>query len=170
MLLDSPLNRAGLLQVYVHTNNNVLIEINPQTRIPRTFKRFAGLMGTFYSRLNILKTLFLYFLVQLLHKFAVRASDGNMKLLKVIKNPIVDHLPVGVKKIGTSFSSKEIVKCKDLIPENEDPIVFVIGAMAHGKLNVDYTEDTISISNYPLSAALTCTKLCSAFEEAWGVI
>lgn len=45
MLFDSPLNRAGLLQVYVHTTNNVLIEINPQTRIPRTFKRFAGLIG-----------------------------------------------------------------------------------------------------------------------------
>ena len=35
MLLDSPLNRAGLLQVFIHTVNNVLIEINPQTRIPR---------------------------------------------------------------------------------------------------------------------------------------
>ncbi len=35
MLLDSPLNRAGLLQVYLHTANNVLIEINPQIRIPR---------------------------------------------------------------------------------------------------------------------------------------
>ena len=46
MLLDSPLNRAGLLQVYVHTAKGVLIEVNPQTRIPRTFKRFAGLMGT----------------------------------------------------------------------------------------------------------------------------
>ena len=45
MLMDSPLNRAGLLQVYIHTEKNVLIEINPQTRIPRTFKRFAGLMG-----------------------------------------------------------------------------------------------------------------------------
>ena len=45
MLHDSPLNRAGLLQVYVHTQKNVLIEINPQTRIPRTFERFAGLMG-----------------------------------------------------------------------------------------------------------------------------
>ena len=45
MLMDSPLNRAGLLQVYIHTEKNVLIEVNPQTRIPRTFKRFAGLMG-----------------------------------------------------------------------------------------------------------------------------
>ena len=45
MLMDSPLNRAGLLQVYIKTEKNVLIEVNPQTRIPRTFKRFSGLMG-----------------------------------------------------------------------------------------------------------------------------
>ena len=44
MLFDSPLNRAGLLQVFIRTANNVLIEINPATRIPRTFKRFCGLM------------------------------------------------------------------------------------------------------------------------------
>ncbi|KAF2904807.1 hypothetical protein ILUMI_01372 [Ignelater luminosus] len=152
MLFDSPLNRAGLLQVYVHTINNILIEINPQTRIPRTYKRFAGLM------------------VQLLHKFSIRASNGNLKLLKVIKNPVTDHLPVGVKKIATSFSSKQLTKCSDLVPNTEDPIVIVVGAMAHGSLNLDYTEETVSISNYPLSAALTCTKLCSAFEETWGVV
>ena len=45
MLLDSPLNRAGLLQVYIHTQRNVLIEVSPHLRIPRTFKRFCGLMG-----------------------------------------------------------------------------------------------------------------------------
>ena len=32
MLLDSPLNRAGLLQVYIRTSQNVLIEVNPQIR------------------------------------------------------------------------------------------------------------------------------------------
>lgn len=76
MLLDSPLNRAGLLQVhvikyllnfrkflvlcssllfqvYIHTEKNVLIEINPQTRIPRTFKRFAFLMGKPCERMRM---------------------------------------------------------------------------------------------------------------------
>ena len=46
-LLDSPLNKAGLLQVYIHTAKGVLIEVNPTVRIPRTFKRFSGLMGMF---------------------------------------------------------------------------------------------------------------------------
>uniref|UniRef100_A0A023F8U3 18S rRNA (pseudouridine-N1)-methyltransferase n=1 Tax=Triatoma infestans TaxID=30076 RepID=A0A023F8U3_TRIIF len=152
MLMDSPLNRAGLLQVYVRTEKNVLIEINPQTRIPRTFKRFAGLM------------------VQLLHKFNVRSSEGGMKLLKVIKNPVTDHLPVGCTKIGTSFSSKKVVNPREIVPKEEVPIAVVIGAMAHGQAIPDYVEESISISNYPLSAALTCTKICSAFEEMWNVL
>eukprot|EP00124_Ichthyophonus_hoferi_P003181 Ihof_evm9s261 gene=Ihof_evmTU9s261 len=80
-LLDSPLNKAGLLQVYLHTEKGVLIEVNPKTRIPRTFKRFSGLM------------------VQLLHKLSIRSTDGPEKLLKVIKNPITDHLPINCRKI-----------------------------------------------------------------------
>jgi len=149
-LMDSPLNRAGLLQVYVHTDKKVLIEINPQTRIPRTFDRFCGLM------------------VQLLHKFSVHAADGNQKLLKVIKNPIIDHLPTGCTKIATSYHG-ELVKLTDLVPDDR-PIVFVIGAMAHGSVDVDYTEQTVSISSFPLSAALTCAKLTTAFEEKWGIL
>lgn len=151
MLMDSPLNRAGLLQVYIHTKKNVLIEVNPQTRIPRTFDRFCGLM------------------VQLLHKLSVRAADGPQKLLKVIKNPVSDHFPVGCMKIGTSFSVPVISDVRELVPSS-DPIVFVVGAFAHGQVNVEYTEKMVSISNYPLSAALTCAKLTTAFEEVWGVI
>ncbi|KII69257.1 Ribosomal RNA small subunit methyltransferase NEP1 [Thelohanellus kitauei] len=45
MLLDSPLNQAGFLQIFIHTQQNILIEVNPQIRIPRTFERFCGLMG-----------------------------------------------------------------------------------------------------------------------------
>ncbi|XP_058809510.1 ribosomal RNA small subunit methyltransferase NEP1 [Phymastichus coffea] len=151
MLMDSPLNRAGLLQVYIHTEKNVLIEINPQTRIPRTFKRFAGLM------------------VQLLHKYHVQASDKRMKLLKVIKNPITQHLPVGCKKLCMSYSAQSIKNPRDLVPEDE-PITIIIGAMAHGQVKTVYQEETFSISNYPLSAAVTCSKICSGFEEVWGVV
>jgi rRNA small subunit pseudouridine methyltransferase Nep1 len=44
-VLDSPLNKAGLVQVYLRTIRNVAIEVNPSVRIPRTFKRFCGLMS-----------------------------------------------------------------------------------------------------------------------------
>ena len=32
--------------MYIRTAKGVLIEVNPHVRIPRTFKRFSGLMGT----------------------------------------------------------------------------------------------------------------------------
>ncbi|KAH9515089.1 18S rRNA pseudouridine methyltransferase [Bulinus truncatus] len=150
MLMDSPLNRANLLQVYVKTEKNVLIEINPQTRIPRTFDRFCGLM------------------VQLLDKLSIRASDGPQKLLKIIKNPVIDHLPTGCPKYAMSYSASEIIDVRDYVPK-DGPAVFVIGAMAHGSVSPDYTEKSFSISNYPLSAAITCSKVCNAFEEIWGV-
>ncbi|MCO5576535.1 hypothetical protein L7F22_030346 [Adiantum nelumboides] len=45
-ILDSPLNKAGKLKgLYVMTDTKVLIQVNPHIRIPRTFKRFCGLMG-----------------------------------------------------------------------------------------------------------------------------
>src|SRR3989338_5229779 len=112
-LLDSPLNKAGKLQVFIHTKRNVLIEVNPQTRIPRTFKRFSGLM------------------VQLLHKLSIRAADGPMKLLNVIKNPVVDHLPTGARKIGLSVQAKlvDINAWVGDLPKDK-PIVFVIGGFA----------------------------------------
>ncbi|CAG5115756.1 unnamed protein product [Candidula unifasciata] len=150
MLMDSPLNRAGLLQVYVRTEKNVLIEINPQTRIPRIFDRFCGLM------------------VQLLDKLSIRASDGPQKLLKVIKNPVSDHLTTGCPKFAMSYSADKVIDVRDVVPRH-GPAVFVIGAMAHGSVSPDYTERSFSISNYPLSAAITCSKVCSAFEEVWGV-
>lgn len=143
MLMDSPLNRAGLLQIYIHTEKNVLIEINPQTRIPRTFKRFAGLMGNtfiYYFETRFIQTKGMkldnnfHFSVQLLHKFSVRASDGPMKLLKVIKNPVTNHLPVGCKKFKMSFSAGKVQHPREFVPK-EEPIAIVVGAMAHGQVS-----------------------------------
>ncbi|RNA39960.1 ribosomal RNA small subunit methyltransferase NEP1 [Brachionus plicatilis] len=154
MLFDSPLNRANLLQVYVHSQKNVLIEINPQTRIPRTFDRFSGLM------------------VQLLHKLSIRAADTSQKLIKVIKNPITDHLPVGCPKYTMSFHAEKVVNVSEFATNHPDeqPVVVVIGAMAKGSVDVDYTDKMLSISNYPLSAAITCSKFCTAFEDKWKIL
>ena len=152
-LLDSPLNKAGKLQVYIQTKRGILIEINPQTRIPRTFKRFSGLM------------------VQLLDKLSIRAVDGPAKLLKVIKNPITAHLPPVARKIGLEADAKlvDIQSWVMQLPKDK-PVVFVVGAFAHGNISPPYIEEQISISSYPLSAALVCSKLTSAFESLWEIL
>lgn len=154
-LLDSPLNKAGLLQVYIHTAKGVLIEVNPHVRIPRTFKRFSGLM------------------VQLLHKLSIRSMGGSEKLLRVIKNPVTDHFPANTHKITLSFDSpvQRLANYLPTIPENHSIAVFV-GAMAHGKDNFadGVVDEKISISEYSLSASVACGKFCCALEDFWGVV
>eukprot|EP00940_MAST-03C_sp_MAST-3C-sp2_P001245 g1245.t1 len=153
-LLDSPLNKAGFLQVYIHTSAGVLIEVNPHIRIPRTFKRFCGLM------------------VQLLHKMKIRAADGPDVLLKVVKNPVTRHLPAGARKIGTSMNGK-LIKPSELVPKlpQDGPVVFCFGAMSHGFVDdVDWLEESYSFSQYPLSASYAIGRLLNAYEDHWGIL
>ncbi len=45
----------------------------------------------------------------------------------------------------------------------------LITLKSYSKVDSEYIEETVSISQYPLSAALACTKICSAFEEVWNI-
>ncbi|KAJ3773721.1 Alpha/beta knot methyltransferase [Lentinula raphanica] len=162
-LLDSPLNKAGLLQVYIHTAKGVLIEVNPHVRIPRTFKRFSGLM------------------VQLLHKLSIRGVQGSEKLLKVVKNPVVDHFPPDTYKITLSGDAP-LRKLSTYLPTLFDPpagsdrkpaknLAVFVGAMARGKDDFAdaYVDEKIGVSQYALSASVACGKFCCALEDLWDV-
>jgi len=153
MLLDSPLNKAGLLQVYIHTAKNVLIEVNPQTRIPRVYNRFASLM------------------VQLLKELSISAKGKGVKLLKVIKNPVTQYLPTGCMKVAMSYASQKLVKAGDYFPKIalDKPITVVIGSIAHGHIDSSWCDEEVAISGYAMSAAGVCAKVTGACEDMWGV-
>jgi len=44
--------------------------------------------------------------------------------------------------------------------------------MAKGKDDFadEWKDDSISISNYSLSASVACSKFCHAAEDVWGII
>ncbi|TDL15804.1 Nep1-domain-containing protein [Rickenella mellea] len=154
-LLDSPLNKAGLLQVYIHTAKGVLIEVNPHVRIPRTFKRFSGLM------------------VQLLHKLSIRGVNGPEKLLKVIKNPVTDHFPINTIKLTLSGDAP-LVRLSSYLPAlpSTHSIAVFVGAMARGRDDFAdaFVDEKISVSAYSLSASVACGKFCCAVEEMWDIV
>ncbi|KAI1820507.1 essential for mitotic growth 1 [Xylaria intraflava] len=154
-LLDSPINKAGKLQIYIHTAKGVLIEVSPTVRIPRTFKRFAGLM------------------VQLLHRLSIRSTNSQEKLLRVISNPITDHLPPNCRKVTLSFD-EQIVRPRDYIQNlgPKESICVFVGAMAKGSDNFadEYVDEKIAISNYSLSASVACSKFCHAAEDVWDIV
>jgi len=154
MILDSPLNKAGKVKgIFVHTAKNVVIQVNPHVRLPRTFRRFCGLM------------------VQLLQKLSIRATNGPDKLLKVIKGPVWKHLPTGSHRIGFSRSASQIIPMHQNPAINRsEPLVFVLGAFAHGHIDESHVDEFISISQYPLSAAYAVTRVTNALEQKWEVV
>jgi rRNA small subunit pseudouridine methyltransferase Nep1 len=117
-LMDSPLNKAGMLQVFIRTDKKVLIEISPHMRVPRTYKRFAGLFA------------------QLLQKLKIKAENSQKTLMKIVKNTFDKVLPINVRKIGTSSKAKlvELQEYVDNLEEmdSDKPLVFVIGAVSVG--------------------------------------
>jgi rRNA small subunit pseudouridine methyltransferase Nep1 len=63
----------------------------------------------------------------------IRAQESSEVLLKVIKNPVTNHLPANAVKIGTSTKAR-LVKLREYVPQlnKNSPIVFVVGAVAKG--------------------------------------
>jgi rRNA small subunit pseudouridine methyltransferase Nep1 len=165
-ILDSPLNKAGRIKaVYVHTSKNVLISISPQVRLPRTFRRFCGLF------------------VQLLQKLSIRATNGPDKLLRIVKGPVSRLLPPDALRIGFSHSAGEPQPMSKHINrwlsgkqqqeednDNNRPLVFFLGAFAHGKVDQSLADEYISISSYPLSAAYALGRITNALEQRWDIV
>lgn len=156
--MDSPLNKAGMLQVFIRTDKNVLIEINPRMRVPRTYKRFAGLF------------------TQLMTKFKIKAENSQTILMRVVKNTFEKVLPVNVRKIGTSWNAKlvDLQEYTDTLPEMDTnkPIAFLVGAVSTTDpcMEINGLDDIVCISSYPLTAAWVCSKICNAFEAAWDIL
>jgi rRNA small subunit pseudouridine methyltransferase Nep1 len=50
LCMDSDLSADGKLKVFVHTRNNDVIAVNPETRLPPHYPRFVGLIETLYEK------------------------------------------------------------------------------------------------------------------------
>ena len=112
-------------------------------------------------------------MVQLLHRLSIRSVNSQEKLLKVIQNPITDHLPPNCRKVTLSFDAP-LVKVSDYIGtlDHKESICVFVGAMAKGTDNFadQFVDEKIAISNWSLSASVACSKFCHAAEDVWGII
>lgn len=149
-ILDSPLNKAGKVKLFIHTQNNILIEVNPAIRMPRTINRFNGLMEQLFTKLKI------------------RSENGDV-LLRIVKNPITLHLPVNTIKVelckeGVKMDKSELMKRIDY------GYTFFVNAIPSGEDgNCEYAECKMKVSDYGLSAAICVGKVCNFFEEIYNI-
>lgn len=155
LALDAPLNREGLLRVYIHTRHNRVITVDPSTRLPRVLNRFEGLLEQLFltgeappgKPLLRLERATLEELVHRLHpKRTITFSDrGQMKPLAEV------------------FSGLSI----------KDNICVLVGGFPNG----DFISDVSSISDEQvcidpdlLTAPTVVSRAIYAYEEALGIV
>lgn len=132
--LDSPLNREGFLKFYVHTRHDKIIDIDPETRIPRSYNRFIGLME------------------QLFITGGVPPDDPLMTLSE---NSLEEKINQINARKTFAFTQKGKKITKDQLFSNferEDDICAIIGGFPHGEFisNIQKIADEL-ITIYPES-------------------
>lgn len=150
--LSSLLNIKGYLQIYIHTYDGKVIEVNPSVRIPRNYNRFVGLME------------------QLLMMGEVPPGSKS-PLLKVLQgnlNSVVKELnPSKILVLDERGTLKPPRKLAETIAREELPMV-VVGAFQRGEFSkkiLSLAHDRIAISRTRLDSWAVISRIISSIED-----
>ncbi|KAL1359908.1 hypothetical protein AAHE18_04G140000 [Arachis hypogaea] len=149
-IMGSRLCMAGRVHgVFIKTDEGILIRVEVNTQVPKTLGSFCNVMA------------------ELLQKFSIKSKGNHGKLLRLIENHATQHLPINSRKIGLSVNSPKAIQTNDYVAaaNHDENLVFVVGAMAHGKIDAEYVDDLISVSALPLSAGTCLRRICVALER-----
>jgi len=156
--LGSPLNRAGMLEVYVHTVGDYVIFVDPSTRLPRNYNRFVGLMEQLFAEGSV-----------------PPGSEKPLMWLKPMKlGALVRRLrPERVILLSERGERRRLREIAGLIASDLAGSVVIVGAFPHG----DFSEEAYSVAThvysfYPetLDAWVVVSHLLALVADQVGVI
>jgi rRNA small subunit pseudouridine methyltransferase Nep1 len=150
--LGSPLNREGLLQVYVHTYGDCVININSKTRLPRNYNRFVGLME------------------QLFEQNRVPSEGPTLLELKPQTLPqLVQEIKPSYVAAFSTLGSPQNVQNLFLKLQNEEKLLLIIGGFPHGHFSKTTTEqanEIVRLDPEPLETWIVTSMVICAYSEA----
>jgi rRNA small subunit pseudouridine methyltransferase Nep1 len=153
--LGSPLNLEGMLRVYVHTLNNFVIQVKPETRLPKNYNRFVGLIEQLFEAKKVpVKGEPLLTLRRLSLK----------ELLEKIKPTYV----VALTRLG---EPQTLIQTAKKLAEQKNPVVLV-GGFPHGHFSnqtLKLANEKISIDPSGLDAWIVVSRILSAYEIVIGL-
>jgi rRNA small subunit pseudouridine methyltransferase Nep1 len=146
-----PLYFEELLDVYIHTINDKIINVGSNVRLPRVYERFVGLIEKLYLERTIKSE----------DKLLLKLQDGTLdELINKVKPSVV---------IGLSRAGKEVT-CEDVARTGlkfERP-AFIVGGFARGTFseeNKKSMDHLLSISQYSLDAHVVTARILYEVEK-----
>ena len=152
LCLDSDLTAQGNLRVFVHTRNNDVIAVNPETRLPPHYPRFVGLIESLFES-------------------RVVPSRENA-LLELRDNVPLETLVNALKPdevIVLTPTGKEEPLDEKIASIKGERVVVIIGGFSRGDFKSDLEKlkpTKISLGTRMLKVWTVTAKLCCAIEHA----
>lgn len=148
-LLESPLNKLGMLRCYLHTRNNEVVFINPETRLPRACQRFRGLMEKLFAERKI--------------------TAGSTTLLEMKNMSVAEHVGSLRSEHAVLLSEDgrrlEVWELAEELAGKREPCV-IIGGFPSGGFKGDYSfAERVSIFPSPLAAWSVAAEVVSHYRR-----
>jgi len=157
-VLESIANKNGLIkEIIIHTRNDDVIYVNPETRIMRNYTRFIGLME------------------QLFQKDVITTNDKVLLSLKR-QLSLSDLLTMHDKEYRICFSDpgKQVSLFSyytDLKGQNKNDILCLIGGFPSGYFHSDFKngiDDEVSIYPEPLTAWTVANEALVSYQHVFS--
>lgn len=148
--LDSPLNHEGSLRFSVHTRHDKVIEVDPETRIPRSYNRFVGLMEQL---------------------FLTGKVPPESPLLKIRDTTLAKKVKeTRSKKVVTLRKNGKRIPRKNLFQglSRRDDFCVIVGGFPHGDFLSDvdsFSDELIEIYPKSLEAVTAMMHIIQFYEE-----
>lgn len=153
--LETPLNKEGLLKLYVHTYSNYVIYVDPSVRLPKNYNNF----------LNLMEQLFELKLVPPRGKplLTLEAKDFSKLVLELKPDYAV--------ALDTDGSLTSLSKLALKLSNFKSPAV-AIGGFQRGSLSEDVKKncnELLSIGNFSFLASVVISRLIYELELKTGI-
>ncbi len=154
-ILETPLNWEKHLRVFVHTQENHVISIDPKVRLPKNYVRFVGLIEQLFGQ-----------------KRVPTEGEPLLRLERISLRELVRKLSPS-KVLGFSTLGKPTLMrtVADQAAKLDDPMAF-IGAFPRGHFAEEtrgLLDETFSVDRQSLDAWVVAGRLVYDFEWSIGV-
>ena len=154
-VLESIANKKGLIKdIIIHTRNDDIIAVNPETRIMRNYTRFIGLMEQLFENEIISK-----------EEKTLLSLKKNTSLVNLLKRYEKDYI-ICFSETGKKISMPDYFL--DLKTNAVENIVCIIGGFPNGKFHTDlssYINDEICIYPEAITAWTTANEVLVYYQH-----
>jgi rRNA small subunit pseudouridine methyltransferase Nep1 len=154
--LGSPLNREGLLQVYVHTVGDNALFVNPETRLPRNYNRFVGLIEQLFEHKQIPPK-----------GTPLLTLSENTSLSRLLEKIRPDYVIAFSRKGTPKTLESAIAK----LAETKNPIA-IVGGFPHGTFSqevIKLANEIVAIDRETLETWTVTSRVIYEYERLIGL-